>query len=128
MTAGHKKDVVIAAGLASAPGKVAIYGWHRPTATLFSPCTSAMRQAGSTTSHGIRLVHRRMTLDGQAASVADVLSKAELACLLSDEGPLPVGPLRRRRLQTAPKPKTPSAAEPQLADICKRTQPRMKGG
>jgi len=29
LTAGHKKDVVVSARLTTAPGKVAIYGWHQ---------------------------------------------------------------------------------------------------
>ena len=72
---------MIAAGLASAPGKVAIYGWHRADGDPIQPLY--LGHAASWVDYhprGIRLVHRRVTLDGQAASVADVLSKAELAC------------------------------------------------
>ena len=128
LTAGHKKDVVIAAGLASAPGKVAIYGWHRADGDPIQPLYLGHAASWVDYSHGIRLVHRRMTLDGQAASVADVLSKAELACLLSDEGPLPSARYGGDGLQTAPKPKTPSAHDRRNLRLSPRTQPRMKGG
>ncbi len=118
LVAGDKKDVVISARLASAPGKVAIYGWHRAEGKPIQPLYLGHTASWVDYSHGIRLVHRRMTLDGQPASVADVLSNAELAGLLSDEGPLSSARYSVDGFQAAPKPKAPPAhILPQLATI-----------
>jgi hypothetical protein len=37
LVAGHKKDVVIANALFAKPGKVAIYGWHKPDGKPIQP-------------------------------------------------------------------------------------------
>ncbi|HWI59118.1 MAG TPA: hypothetical protein VNZ22_17965, partial [Bacillota bacterium] len=37
LTAGHKKDVVLTPRLTTAPGKVAIYGWHQTNGTPVQP-------------------------------------------------------------------------------------------
>lgn len=90
LLAGHKKDVVVSSLLREAPGRVVIYGWHRPDGTPIQP-----RWAGHTTghvdySHGIRFVARTMLLDGEQKRVDEILADPVLHVLLSDEGPLPV--------------------------------------
>src|SRR4051812_39784042 len=37
LVAGHKKDVVVANKVFASPGKVAIYGWHKPDGTPIQP-------------------------------------------------------------------------------------------
>ncbi|WP_074304792.1 hypothetical protein [Singulisphaera sp. GP187] len=87
LIAGHKKDVVIASRLFATPGKVAIYGWHkredgRPIQPLFTGHVASWVDY----SHGIRLIQRRLTVNGEVATVDDVLADPALAPLLSHDG------------------------------------------
>ena len=88
LVAGHKKDVVITPQLASATGKVAIYGWHRLDGRAIQPLYLGHTSAWVDYSHGVRFVRSDITVDGVATTVAAVLADATLAELLSDEGPL----------------------------------------
>src|SRR5206468_8191005 len=60
LVAGHQKDVVIAAGLASAPGKVAIYGWHQTNGAPIQPLYLGHTAAWVDYSQCIRLVQQKM--------------------------------------------------------------------
>ena len=65
LVAGHQKDVVICPQLAGAPGKVAIYGWHRdPTARPFNRFILATLPPWVDYSQCIRLVQQNMILNG----------------------------------------------------------------
>jgi hypothetical protein len=86
LAAGHKKDVVIANKVLKANGKVAIYGWHRAVGKPIQPLYSGHSEAWVDYSHGIRLVGRRVLVDGQPARVEEVLADTRLAPLLSVEG------------------------------------------
>ena len=86
LVAGHKKDVVISAKLAGAPGKVAIYGWHQTNGTAIQPLYLGHTAAWVDYSHGIRLAQQGITVNGQTTTVARVLADPKLAYLLSDEG------------------------------------------
>jgi hypothetical protein len=86
LIAGHKKDVVITSQLTGAPGKVAIYGWHRPDGSPIQPLYLGHTEKWVDYSHGIRLVSGTMTVDGKATRVDEVLANPELSALLSDEG------------------------------------------
>ena len=88
LVAGHKKDVVITPRLATAPGKVAIYGWHRPNGTAIQPLHLGHAQTWADYSHGVRLVKKAMTVAGVATTVDAVLADKERCALLSDEGPV----------------------------------------
>jgi hypothetical protein len=88
LTAGHKKDVVIAARVFESPGKVGIYGWHKPDGTPIQPLYTGHTVAHVDYSHGIRLVLRKMTVGGKPTRVEDVLADPRLAPLLSNEGVL----------------------------------------
>ena len=59
LVAGHKKDLVLTPQLASAPGKVAIYGWHRLDGTAIQPLYLGHTDAWVDYSHGARFVQRR---------------------------------------------------------------------
>jgi hypothetical protein len=83
---GIKKDVVITPLLATHAGRVAIYGWHRLDGTPIQPLYLGHVDSYVDYSHGIRLVHERMLVDGVETNVADVLADPELHLLLSDEG------------------------------------------
>lgn len=88
LIAGHKKDVVISAKLATATNKVAIYGWHRINGEPIQPLYTGHTSAWVDYSHGIRLVHQSLTVNGQSTTVTNVLADPNLAPLLSDEGVL----------------------------------------
>ena len=89
LVAGHQKDVVITAKLASAPGKVAIYGWHQTNGVPIQPLYLKHVAAWVDYSQCTRLVQQKMTVNGTATTVAEVLADPALADLLSKEGPVP---------------------------------------
>ncbi len=86
LVAGHKKDVVISARLASVTNKVAIYGWHRTNGIAIQPLYVGHTAAWVDYSQCIRLVSQTMLVNGQKKSVAEVLGDAKLCGLISDEG------------------------------------------
>ena len=88
LVAGHKKDVVITPRLATSPGRVAIYGWHRPEGTPIQPLYLGHAATWADYSHGVRLVRSAMTVGGRATTVEAVLADPERCALLSDEGPI----------------------------------------
>jgi hypothetical protein len=89
LVAGHQKDVVITAKLASSPGKVAIYGWHQTNGVPIQPLYLKHIASWVDYSQCIRLVQQKMTVNGASKTVAEVLGDPTLAGLLSDEGPIP---------------------------------------
>ncbi len=94
LVAGQKKDVVISALLADWPGRVVIYGWHRPDGRAIQPLSKVHTTPHVDYSHGIRFVLRTMLVDGHRTTVDAVLADPVLHVLLSDEGP--VAPARYR--------------------------------
>ena len=62
LVAGHQKDVVISAKLASAPGKVAIYGWHQTNGTPIQPLYLKHSASWVDYSQCTRLVQQKMTV------------------------------------------------------------------
>ena len=87
LVAGHKKDIVLTPQLAGAPGKVAIYGWHRADGTAIQPLYLGHTAAWVDYSHGARFVQRALMVDGTPTTIDAVLADPKLAALLSDEGP-----------------------------------------
>ena len=88
LVSGHKKDVVITNRLIHKPGRIAIYGWHRPDGKPIQPLSTVHGAGYADYSHGIRLVSEKVLVDGKLCSVYDILKDPELAFLLSDEGPM----------------------------------------
>jgi hypothetical protein len=88
LRAGHKKDLVLSNRLRSKPGRVAIYGWHRPNGTPIQPLSTVHGGAYADYSHGLRLVGRVAFLDGQPVLLDQIIEDPELAGLVSDEGPI----------------------------------------
>lgn len=123
--AGHKKDVVLSNLLAGNEGRVAIYGWHRLDGTAIQgPKVNARSHELSYAdySHGIRLVHPKMILDGAEHNVLSVLQDKFLWRELSDEGPLtvlryPTTAYQTKAQEVAPKPPPAPAPEPPKAAI-----------
>ena len=88
LVAGHKKDVVITNRLARMPGRIAIYGWHRPNGVPIQPLSTVHGAGYADYSHGIRLVSDVVLIDGKIRSICDVLQDPELAYVLTNEGPM----------------------------------------
>jgi hypothetical protein len=88
LVSGHKKDVVLTNRLTRNGGRVAIYGWHRPTGVPIQPLTTVHRADYADYSHGIRLVGSTMLLNGKPQSIFDVLENSRNAGILTDEGPI----------------------------------------
>jgi hypothetical protein len=89
LVAGHKKDVVLSAKLAAAPGKVAIYGWHRTNGVPIQPLYLGHTSSWVDYSQCTRLVQQNMLVNGERRRVSEVLDDPTLCGLLSDEGPIP---------------------------------------
>ena len=88
LVSGHKKDVVLSTRLASRPGRVAIYGWHRGNGTPIQPLSTVHGAGYADYSHGVRLVSRTAYLDGRPVDLRRLLASPRYAGLLSDEGPV----------------------------------------
>ncbi len=91
LIAGHKKDLVITNRLNDNPDHLAIYGWHRMEdgkPVPIQPLTTAHLKDYVDYSHGIRLVSKRVLVDGKVTSIMDILRDPELSGILSDEGPI----------------------------------------
>lgn len=86
LVSGDKKDVVISNRLATNQGRIAIYGWHRPTGLPIQPLSTVHGACYADYSHGIRLVSATALVNGKLVPVSDVLQDALLARVLSDEG------------------------------------------
>jgi hypothetical protein len=86
LISGHKKDVVMSNRLAAKPGKVAIYGWHRPSGVPIQPLSTVHGSSYADYSHGIRLISTTALLNGQPCSIWTILEDPALAGVLSDEG------------------------------------------
>ncbi len=91
LVAGHKKDVVLTNALASRPGRVAIYGWHRQNGEAIQGLNATSHEnTYADYSHGIRLVGNVAFVGGGPRELAELLRSPELSAPLSDEGPLRV--------------------------------------
>lgn len=91
LLAGHKKDIVIANGMALEPDRLFIYGWHYPDGDYIQPLSRAHNLYHVDYSHGVRLVSDKMLIDGKLYSLKSVLKDPLLYKLLSDEeGPMEV--------------------------------------
>lgn len=88
LVAGHKKDVVIANRLSNAPGRVAIYGWHRSNGDPIQPLSTVHGEYYADYSHGIRLVARTAYVNGRAVDLRGLLTDGQYAGLLNNDGPL----------------------------------------
>ncbi len=88
LTAGQKKDLVLSLRLRSAPGRVAIYGWHRTNGVPIQPLSTVHGALYADYSHGVRLVSETAFMNGKAYSLADIMQDPNLARIISSEGPI----------------------------------------
>ncbi|MBN2906926.1 MAG: hypothetical protein JXJ18_09490 [Rhodobacteraceae bacterium] len=89
LTAGQKKDLVLTNRLRRNPGRVAIYGWHRPNGQPIQPLSTVHGAFYSDYSHGVRLVSQTAFVNGRAVALADLLADPAYASILTGEGPIP---------------------------------------
>jgi hypothetical protein len=87
LIAGIKKDVVISGRISrdARPDRVAIYGWHKPDGKAIQPLYTGHVNWYVDYSHGIRLVHRTIYVNGKPMDYVDVLKDSSLRALLCDE-------------------------------------------
>jgi hypothetical protein len=90
LIAGMKKDVVLSNRLREKPRRVAIYGWHYPDRKPIQPLYVGHVDWHVDYSHGIRLMSRRMIVDGRTMDVRDVMKDEKRCVLVSNEGPIDV--------------------------------------
>jgi hypothetical protein len=88
LVAGDKKDVVMTNLLTRVQGRIAIYGWHRPTGVPIQPLSTVHGACYADYSHGIRLVSKTVLIDKQPRPIAEALKDPQLGNVLSDEGPI----------------------------------------
>lgn len=91
LISGIKKDVVVSNRLAERPERVAIFGWHQADGKPIQPLYVGHVDWYVDYSHGIRLMSRRMIVDGEEREVQGVLRDAAVCGLISDEGPIVKG-------------------------------------
>ncbi|MBC7937647.1 MAG: hypothetical protein H7Y86_20040 [Rhizobacter sp.] len=86
LIAGIKKDLVISAKLNNEkPNHEAIYGWHKLDGKPIQPLYTGHINWWVDYSHGIRLVYRKIKVDGSWMDYEDVLKDAVLQKLICDE-------------------------------------------
>lgn len=85
LISGHKKDIVITNRLASEPGRLFIYRWHKPDSTAIQPLSAAHHDKYVDYSHGVRLILRKVIIDGKEYDIRKILQHPILYKLFSDE-------------------------------------------
>lgn len=92
LVAGSQKDVVLTPLLANKPGKVAIYGWHRPDGSVIQPLYTGHGEGWVDYSHGIRLVGMEVDRAGKPAAWESVLTDPAMAEFFRDTAPDKISP------------------------------------
>lgn len=87
LIAGIKKDVVISDKVYrdAKPNRVAIYGWHKPDGKPIQPLYSGHVNWYVDYSHGIRLVYRKILVEGKWKDYTDIMKDPVLRRLICDE-------------------------------------------
>jgi len=87
LIAGIKKDVVISGKISRSdkPNRVAIYGWHLPNGKPIQPLYTGHVNWYADYSHGIRLVYRKIKVNGKWMDYTDVLKHPILHKLICNE-------------------------------------------
>ena len=88
LIAGIKKDLVISEQILDHPDRSCIYGWHQLDGTPIQPLYCGHVREHVDYSHGVRLVHQMVHLDGRKTHIAEVLRDPVLFPMLSNTGPL----------------------------------------
>lgn len=88
LVAGDKKDVIISNRIYNDTSSfhVVIYGWHKPNGKAIQPVYAKHLNSWADYSHGIRLIQRKVWVNGKKTRIKKVLRSDHLNILLSDEG------------------------------------------
>lgn len=87
LIAGIQKDIVISGKISrdTRPDRVAIYGWHKLDGKPIQPLYTGHINWWVDYSQGIRLIYRKIKVDGKWMDYVDVLKTPRLQKLLCDE-------------------------------------------
>jgi hypothetical protein len=87
LIAGIKKDIVISSKISRdpRPNREAIYGWHMPDGKPIQPLYTGHIYWWVDYSHGIRLISRKVKVNGKFMDYSEVLKDPVLRRLLCDE-------------------------------------------
>lgn len=87
LIAGIQKDVVLSGKISrdNKPGRVAIYGWHKPSGQPIQPLYTGHIYWWVDYSQGIRLVYNKIKVEGKWMNYTIVLKDEKLRRLLCDE-------------------------------------------
>ena len=87
LIAGIKKDIVISGKMLkdAKPDRVAIYGWHQPNGKPIQPLYTGHINWWVDYSQGVRLIYRKIKVDGKWMDYTEVLKDKLLQRLLCDE-------------------------------------------
>mgnify|MGYP006324210461 FL=1 len=87
LIAGIKKDVVLSGKISRdpKPNREAIYGWHQLNGNPIQPLYTGHINWWVDYSHGVRLIYRKIKVDGKEMDYTDVLKHALYQKLLCDE-------------------------------------------
>ncbi len=87
LISGIQKDVVISGKISrdTRPNRVAIYGWHKLDGKPIQPLYTGHINWWVDYSQGIRLIYRKIKVEGKWMDYIDVLKDAKLQKLLCDE-------------------------------------------
>jgi hypothetical protein len=85
LVSGIKKDVILSSRIDAQPGKVVIYGWHRPDGKPIQPVYSGHIYWYVDYSHGIRLINNQVLIDGKPKLFTEILQDPVLFRIFSDE-------------------------------------------
>lgn len=87
LIAGIKKDIVIAGKLSSYPknDRVAIYGWHRMNGKPIQPLYTGHVNWYVDYSHGVRLIYRKIKINGKWMDYQEVLKDSILSQIIDNE-------------------------------------------
>lgn len=86
LVAGCKKDIVITKKMLHHAGRTALYGWMLKDQSVVQPLSLVHDDRFLDYVQGLRLIDRRLWIDGKDVDLFDALADRELAPLLSDEG------------------------------------------
>lgn len=82
---GIKKDIVITDQLVNKPDRVAIYGWHQLNGKPIQPLYTGHVNWYVDYSHGTRLIHKQIKINGRWIDYTTVLADTILRKILTNE-------------------------------------------
>lgn len=85
LIAGIKKDIVLTAKLNTVKNNVAIYGWHQLDGKPIQPLYTGHANWYVDYSHGVRLIYRKIKVNGKMMDYEELLKDTFLRQLICDE-------------------------------------------